>query len=197
MSVRAVRSLSLEVGAHNRIPLLVAVAAFLVAVGLLAYAVVAPSTTDSSARDTSFATKKVVNAKGGYRLAAPARWTAERAGKFTTLSSSSREVSVTVGPAPKGSLAAAGKQLFDGIAATYRRVSFSGATKQVVGGREAVVFSGRGTNEAGVRLRFVGVTFSDGGRNHSMTAFARKDSSPGRVLPRIERILNSFTIAKR
>ncbi|MGH2698160.1 MAG: hypothetical protein ACRDJL_03030, partial [Actinomycetota bacterium] len=107
--------------------------------------------------------------------------------------SSRGDILVTVGPAPRGNLADSANEIFDSIAKTYSKVAFTGATNQTVDEREAVVFGGKGTNERGVRLRFVGVTFDDGGRNHSMTAFVAENSDSGRVIPRIERILNTFT----
>jgi hypothetical protein len=108
------------------------------------------------------------------------------------MSSPRGDMVVTVGLAPRGDLADSANEIFDSVTKAYSKVAVLGATRQRVDGREAVVFSGQGTNERDTRLRFVGVTFNDGGRNHSMTAFVRNDSDAGRVLPRIENILNTF-----
>lgn len=193
MAAGALKRLNLEIGDHNRTPVIVAALSFVVAVVLLGVAIVGPGEIQSSAITGSFETKTITNAKGGYAFAAPASWAPRKQGRSTTLFSPDRDVVVAVGPAPRGNLASAGEEIFDSMTATYSKVRFLGATKQAVGTREAVVFSGLGTNAAKVRVRFVGVTFTDGGRNHSMTAFTREASDPERVLPRIETILDTFT----
>jgi hypothetical protein len=183
----------LEITERNRASVLVAVAAFLLAVGMLATAVLqSDEAGDGSGSGETWATRSVVSAKGSYELEAPSSWHGRKRGHATTMSSPGDDTFVTVGRAPNGNLAAAANKIFDSVADNYSKVSFGGATKQIVGGREAVVFSGKATNERDVRLRFVGVTFNDGGRNHSMTAFVRADADATRVLPRIERILNTF-----
>jgi hypothetical protein len=197
MAASALRRLNLEIGEHNRAPVMVATVSFVVAVVLLGVAVVGPEEIQSSTATGSFQTKTITNAKGGYAFTAPASWVTQKQGRSTTLFSADRDVVVAVGPAPKGDLAAAGEQVFGSMTETYSKVRFLGASRQTVGGREAVVFSGLGTNDDKVRLRFVGVTFIDGGRNHSMTAFTRMASDPERVLPRIETILDSFSPSTR
>jgi len=197
MAAAALRRLNLEVGEHNRTPVIVAAVSFVTAVVLLGVAVIGPGEMQSSTAAGSFETKTITNAKGGYVFTAPASWVTHKRGRSTTLFSADRDVVVAVGPAPKGDLAAAGEKIFDSMTATYSKVRFLGATKQSVGTREAVVFSGLGTNGDKVRLRFVGVTFTDGGRNYSMTAFTREASDPDQVLPRIETILDSFSPSTR
>lgn len=201
MAVEALQRLRLEVNERNRVLVLVAVVAFLLAVALLAHAVLQSDGTGVVARKSaqgneqvaeSFETRNVVNAKGGYKLKAPSAWQIAKQGPATTMSSRSGDMVVSVGPAPRGDLADSANEIFSSVTQTYSKVAFLGATRQKVDGREAVVFSGQATNKRDVRLRFVGVTFNDGGRNHSMTGFVRKDSEAGRTLPRIETILNTF-----
>lgn len=188
------RGLHLEIGEGNRLPVLVGVVAFFVAIGLLVFAVFRPE--DEGSREAqrtpaSFESRAVINGKGDYRLRAPVSWKADRRGIVTTLTSSKRDVVVTILPGARRNLADAAKVLFDSIAGAYSKVSFMGATEQLVGNRRAVVFSGKATNDAGVRLRFLGATFSEHGRRFATTVFTTERSSPKRVLPRIELIVNS------
>jgi hypothetical protein len=184
----------LEINERNRVPVVVAVVTFLFAVGLLAHAVLRSDGAGAGGQPTeSFKSRGVVSAKGGYELKMPSSWQVSKSGRATTMTSPRGDMVVTVGPAPRGGLAKAANEIFASVAKTYSKVAFLGAARQKVDGREAVVFSGQGTNERDIRLRFIGVTFNDGGHNHSMTAFVRKDSDAGRVLPRIEDILNTFT----
>jgi hypothetical protein len=195
IAASSLRRFRLEINERNRVHVMVAVVAFLFAVGLLAHAVLqdGEGAVLEGKRADSFKTRSVVSAKGGYELKAPSSWQVSKRGPATTMSSPRGDVVVTVGPAPRGDLADSANEIFATVARTYSKVAFLGATRQRVDGREAVVFSGQGTNERDIRLRFIGVTFNDGGHNHSMTAFVRKDSDAGRVLPRIEAILNTFT----
>ena len=197
----ALQRFRLEINERNRVQVLVAVVAFLLAVGFLAHAVLQSDDAGAEARGAaqgiqqhseSFETRNVVNAKGGYKLESPSSWQVAKRGPATTMSGPRGDMVVTVGPAPRGDLADSANEIFASVARSYSKVAFLGATRQKVDGREAVVFSGQGSNERDIRLRFVGVTFNDGGRNHSMTAFVRKDSEAGRALPRIETILNTF-----
>jgi len=189
----ALQRFRLEVNEHNRVHVLVAVVSFLLAVGLLGHAVLQSDGARTEAQPSeSFKTSGVVNAKGDYELVTPSSWQVSKRGPATTMSSPRGDMVVTVGPAPRGDLADSANEIFSSVAQTYSKVAFLGATRQRVDGREAVVFSGQGTNKRDIRLRFVGVTFNDGGRNHSMTAFVRRDSDAGRALPRIEAILNTF-----
>ncbi|CAN5722715.1 hypothetical protein BH20ACT23_BH20ACT23_22050 [soil metagenome] len=189
-----VQRFRLDINERNRFLVVVAFVAFLFAVGLLAHAVLQSDVTGAESQSAeSFKSRSVVSAKGGYELRAPSSWQVSKRGPATTMSSPGGDMVATVGPAPKGNLADSADEIFDSVAKTYSKVVFVGASKQKVDGREAVVFSGKGTNEQDTRLRFVGVTFNDGGRNYSMTAFVREDSDSGRALPRIESILNTFT----
>jgi hypothetical protein len=189
----ALQRFRLEVNERNRVHVIVAVVAFLLAVGLLAHAVLQSDSAGTEAQPgEAFKTSGVVNAKGDYELVTPSSWQVSKRGPATTMSSPRGDMVVTVGPAPRGDLAESANEIFASVAQTYSKVAFLGATRQRVDGREAVVFSGQGTNKRDIRLRFVGVAFNDGGRNHSMTAFVRKDSDAGRALPRIATILNTF-----
>jgi len=193
----AVQRFRLEINERNRVHVLVAVVAFLLAVGFLAHAVLQSDDAGAEAQGAAqgiepFETRGVVSAKGGYELKTPSSWQVSKRGPATTMSSPRGDMVVTVGPAPRGDLADSGNEIFASVAKTYSKIAFLGATRQRVDGREAVVFSGKGSNQKDVRLRFVGVTFNDGGRNHSMTAFVRKESAADRTLPRIEKILNTF-----
>lgn len=198
----SLRRFRLEINERNRVHAVVAVVAFLFAVGLLAHAVLQDDDgaglegkrAESLETASSFKTRSVVSAKGGYELRTPSSWQVSKRGPATTMSSPRGDMVVTVGPAPRGDLADSANEVFASVRETYSKVAFLGATRQNVDGREAVVFSGQGTNRRDIRLRFVGVTFNDGGRNQSMTAFVPKDSDAGRVLPRIERILNTFAM---
>lgn len=200
IAAHALQRFRLEINERNRVLVLVAVVAFLLAVALLAHAVLQSDGTGAELRAAqgieqgteAFDTRRVISAKGGYELETPSSWQVSKRGSATTMSSPRGDMVVTVGPAPRGDLADSANEIFSSVAKTYSKVGFLGATRQRVDGREAVVFSGQATNEQDVRLRFVGVTFNDGGRNHSMTAFVRKDSEAGRALPRIETILNTF-----
>jgi len=195
----ALERFRLEINERNRVHVLVAVVAFLLAVGFLAHGVLQSDGAGAEGaakrnqqRIQPFDTRRVVSAKGDYQLKAPSSWRVAKNGPATTMSSPRGDMVVTVGPAPRGDLADSANEIFSSVAQSYSKVAFFGASRQRLDGREAVVFSGQGANKKDVRLRFVGVTFNDGGRNHSMTAFVRKDSDAGRALPRIERILNTF-----
>ncbi|MGH2775067.1 MAG: hypothetical protein ACRDJT_06495 [Actinomycetota bacterium] len=193
MAAEAVQRFRLEINERNRVHVIVAVVAFVFAVGLLAHAVLQSDDAGAEAQArASFKTRVVVNAKGGYELETPLLWEVSKRGPATTMSSPRGDMVVTVGPAPRGDLADSANEIFASVAKSYSKVAFLGATRQRVDGREAVVFGGRGTNSRDIRLRFVGVTFNDGGRNHSMTAFVPKDSDAGRVLPRMEKVINTF-----
>jgi hypothetical protein len=190
---RSLPSFRLEITERNRAFVVVAVVSFLLAVGMLATAVLKDDQTEVvAASGDSFSTQRVISGKGGYELEAPSSWRVQKRGRATTMSSPADDIFVTVGRAPSGNLAASANKIYESVAANYSKVNFMGATEQRVEGRDAVVFSGKATNARDARLRFVGVAFSDEGRNFSMTAFTRADAEAGRVLPRIERILNTF-----
>ena len=130
---------------------------------------------------------------GGYRFSAPARWSAREAGSVSTVRSPGRDVVVSFGRAPDGSLAEASDALVDSIRDRYGIVRVVGIDRSSIGGLPGAVVAGSTRNRAGVAVRFAAVAVQGTEANFAIIVFTAEDAEPG--LRRItERILASFRV---
>lgn len=135
-----------------------------------------------------------VNRFGGYRFGYPEEWAIDDAGTTSKVTSPDRAIVITFGFGPDGSLRGAAERFADSVLDTYDESSLLKAERQRVGGRRAVLASGIGTNETGVRIRFLVVVVKGPDRNYGISVFTAASSDPAVVVPTANRILDSFRV---
>jgi hypothetical protein len=132
------------------------------------------------------------NEAGGYAFRYPKGWEVQADGTATTLTNPGGDVIVTFGLGPAGRLPVAAQRLADALSATYTDVENLGTQERTVGGHPALMVGGIGTNEAGVRVRFLAITVSTPEGNRSISVFTPEGSSPSEVLPPVQGVVASF-----
>lgn len=135
---------------------------------------------------------EVVNEAGGYRVVVPEEWEVQQNGRTTTLSSPDKEVLIRIGIGEQGPLPEAAALFFQKVGRNYRDVKLLGIQAEQVGPRLALAHAGTGTNTRGVRLRFLAITVQNQPRNFGITVFTPANSDPQAVLPRVNRVVETF-----
>ncbi len=135
---------------------------------------------------------EVVNEAGGYRVVVPEEWEVQQKGRATTLSSPDKQVVIAIGIGERGPLPEAGALFYQKVGRNYRDVQLLGVQAEQVGPRSALAYAGLGTNDRGVRLRFLAITVQNQPRNFGITVFTPANSDPQAVLPRVNRVVETF-----
>jgi hypothetical protein len=132
------------------------------------------------------------NEAGGYSFGYPKGWEVRADGTATTLTNPDGDVIVTFGLGPAGRLPVAAQRLADALSAAYTDIEDLGTQEQTVAGQPALMVGGVGTNEHGVRVRFLAITVATPEGNRSISVFTPEGSSPSEVLPPVQRVVASF-----
>ena len=135
---------------------------------------------------------EVVNEAGGYSVVVPEDWAVQQKDRTTTLSSPDKEVVIRFGLGEQGPLPEAAALFFQRVGRNYRDVHLLGVQAEQVGPRLALAHAGLGTNDRGVRLRFLAITVQNQPRNFGITVFTPANSDPLAVLPRVNRVVETF-----
>lgn len=136
----------------------------------------------------------LVNRKGGYEFSYPSGWQVDRAGTKTTLTSPDGVVAVGFGADPRTTPDNGVRRFVASIRGIYSKVVRTGTSRQEVAGRPAVIAAGKATNEAGRRLRWLGISLAGPERSYLITIFTVHDSDPLQVLPPVQDVVDSFEI---
>jgi hypothetical protein len=180
----------------NGRPILVAGIAVLVAVAIgLAVALAGGDDPEAAPASTGAPVRLAnhyENEAGGYAFRYPKGWEVRADGTATTLTNPAGDVIVTFGLGPAGRLPVAAQRLADSLSAAYTDIENLGTQEQTVGGHPALMVGGIGTNEHGVRVRFLAITVSTPEGNRSISVFTPEGSSPSEVLPPVQGVVDSF-----
>lgn len=136
-----------------------------------------------------------VNEVGGYSFRPPEGWTVRDRGSVSELSSPDGVIVVSFGSGRPGSLWGAAEALLDSIRHGYREVRVGALEPTHVDRRPAVVGTGDLQNDAGVRVRFLGLAIRVAGENRVIAVFVSQPADPAKVLPEVERVIESFEAA--
>ena len=137
-------------------------------------------------------TRPFVHPTGGFRIQVPAGLSAARDGHSARFTSRGKNLVISVGPTPSGSLSSASEQLLARIMANYQQVRVTDRHQQTINGRAAIMTAGLATNSSDVELRFLTVLLAADGRNLGMSVFTARDSDPAMVLPRVNALVNTL-----
>ena len=141
-------------------------------------------------------TTRLVSGKGGFVIGVPEGVTATKIGKTVKLSTPDQTLVVTAGPVEGGSLSTSSEAFVRSLKETYTKVRVLGTQKQEVDGRDALATFGQALNSRMVRVRFVNVVIAAKPQNYAINSFAGFDADPQTVLPKVNAIVNSFTVLK-
>lgn len=153
-----------------------------------------PAATVASTQPAEPALAPFTSKKGGFELGVPAGMKAARKGKTVTVTSADRSLVVTASPGERGSLSAGGRDFVSSLKAGYTKVKVAGTEKQQVDGRSALATFGQAKNRDGVPIRFVHLVVAAKPRNYVITSYAGRDTDPAVVLPKVNAVVNSFTL---
>lgn len=148
----------------------------------------------ASLETTRVDTDRVVSMRGGFAVEAPTDMVTRKKGGTVRLTARDHSLVVTVGKGARGPLSEANSRFLADLAKEYDRFKLVASEPLTVDGRLALSTSGRATNTAGVKIRFVVVTVRAKPRNYSIVAFAARDSDPAEVLPRVNAVANGFEV---
>lgn len=155
---------------------------------------VSPQEPTSKPTPPKVASKPFTYRKGGYRLDAPTNLVAKSKGTTTRFTSKDKSLVITVGQSGPGRLAPAQKRFLATLSKSYKKVTVLRTEDQKVDGRPARATYGSATNSKGVNIRFVTFMVRNKPRNFALTAYTASGSDPATVLPRVNRVVNSFEV---
>jgi hypothetical protein len=159
-----------------------------------AVAVVSTRGTGDGADEDRLPTEAHANDRAGYSFRYPPDWRLRETGSLVRVTSPREDASVAFGLGGRGDLKAAAMRFVSEVQETYRKVSLTGFQLTLMAGEPAVSFTGSGTSKAGVPIRFQAISVAGPRRNYSLVVFVAADADPGRVLPPVEAILDSFRL---
>lgn len=137
---------------------------------------------------------RVVSERGGFAIILPPGISADKKGNTATLSTADNALVVTAGPVAGGSLDSSADVFLRSVKRSYTEVRVLGTERQDVDGRRAVATFGQAVNDNKVRISFVNIVVKARPRNFVINSFARYDTSPATVRPKVDAILDGFTV---
>jgi hypothetical protein len=143
-------------------------------------------------RGDRLATEDHADNRAGYGFRYPPTWRLREQGSVVRVTSPRKDASVSFGLGGRGDLRAASLRFVTELQETYRRLSLTGFQLTLMDGEPAVSFTGSGRSDAGVPLRFQAISVAGPRRNYTVVVFVADDADPGRVVPPVEAILDSF-----
>ncbi|MBI4259579.1 MAG: hypothetical protein HY658_03340 [Actinobacteria bacterium] len=135
---------------------------------------------------------RFTNEAAGYSFAHPEGWTATSEGTASKLTSPGRDLIVSFGLAPAGTLEQVSRKAVAQLSRNYRDAQFFGSEREEIAGRPAFLVAGRGENAAGVPIRFMAIALGGPGGRHVIYVFSAEGADPAEVLPTVEGIVGSF-----
>jgi hypothetical protein len=142
------------------------------------------------------ATKSHANARAGYSFGYPPGWKLRERGSVSRVIGPAREASISIGLGGKGDLQDVAVRFVGELEEAYRRVDLIGFQLTLLDGEPAVSFNGSAVSDRGVALRFQAISVAGPERNYSVAVFVAADADPGKVLPPIQEIVNSFRLIR-
>jgi hypothetical protein len=143
-------------------------------------------------RPLTLGTRLYVNAEASYEFRYPAAWNLREQGTTSRLTSPDGETVLSFGQGAEGSLDEASDRFLESFQESYEDVDLGAGQRQAIGGNPSIVVSGTGTNNAGVRIRFLAITVRGREQNYAIAVFTAATSDPDQVLPPVQRIVDSF-----
>lgn len=168
------------------IPTLIAVVALLLAAvsGMAALLLKDPVTTTSA--------NEVTNTAGGYRIDVPDGWSSTQDGRTTKVKSPEGDTLITFGLGRTGPLPVAATLFFQQVGSGYENVQIFPPEGKKIHGQQALVYGGIGTNNKKAKVRFLTITVENAPTNYGITVFTAAGSDPKKVLPDVNRVVDSF-----
>jgi hypothetical protein len=133
-----------------------------------------------------------VNSQAGYSFRYPPPWSLSERATVSEVVSPSGDIVVSFGLGAEGALRDASDRLVASLLETYEQSELIGRETREVGGHSAMLVSGVGTNDSGIRVRFLAITVAADRVNYAIAVFTAADADPNVVLPIVERVVNSF-----
>lgn len=141
---------------------------------------------------TPTSTNEVVNTAGGYEIDVPDGWTSTQDGRTTKVKSPDGETLITFGLGRTGPLPVAATLFFQQVGGGYENVQIFPPEGKKIHGKQALVYGGIGTNNKKLKVRFLTITVENAPTNYGITVFTAAGSDPQKVLPEVNRVVESF-----
>jgi hypothetical protein len=169
------------------VPSLIAVVALVLAVtfGVLALLLSGSTSANSSPNE-------VKNTAGGYSIQLPDGWSSKQEGRTTTVTSADGKTLVTFGLGRTGPLPVAGTLFFQQVGSKYHNVQVFPPEAKRIGGQPALAYGGAGINDKNTGIRFLAISVQNSPTNYGIAVFTAGDSDPGKVLPQVNNLVESF-----
>lgn len=166
---------------------LIATVSLLLAVG---FGVTAWALRDYKTIDTT----RLANTQGGYSVEVPDGWTSAQKGRTTTLTSPDKATLVTFGLGRTGPMPVAGTLFFQEVGSKYKNVQVIPPEYRKIGPLSSLVYGGVGTNDRNAKIRFLTITVENKPTNFGIGVFTQANSDPKKVLPPVDKIVDSFRV---
>jgi hypothetical protein len=139
------------------------------------------------------------NLLGGYTFAYPRTWTVEEEGAKTELASPDGETVVSFGSGETlqvgdGGGEHPGDQILLRSLGSIIEPSVLGTAWEQVAGQRSILVSGTADDPVGRSIRFLVIAIPGDQPTHTISITVPANSTPSRMLPRLERIVASFDI---
>lgn len=138
--------------------------------------------------------RSVVNSAGGYGFVVPGSWDVQVAGAQTRVESPDGRLALTFEPGRSGDIESASTRLLASVSEAHAKHELIGRSWEQIGGARALLVSGVAANPKRGSVRFLAITVRARPRNLAIMISVPVGSDPVRVLPRLERIVTSFSI---
>lgn len=137
---------------------------------------------------------EVVNTAGGYAIEVPDGWSSSQEDRTTKVTSPDGSTVITFGLGRTGPLPVAATMFFQQVGRNYENVQVFPPDAKKIGGLDALVYGGAGTNAKGTQIRFLAITVqnTDSPTNYGITVFTEANTDPAAVLPDANKIVDSF-----
>lgn len=142
-------------------------------------------------------TEALVDKAGGFQIRVPQGLHGRLDGQSALVASKDRSLLMVVAPSGNGPVRAANQAVVASMRASYDRLKVLGHRPERVHGRRGLSSFGTATNHAGVRVRWVQLTVHAKPRTFTIATYARHDTDPRWVLPRVNAVVNSFRVLDR
>lgn len=141
-----------------------------------------------------FATERHINELGGYAFAYPPKWQLTEDGAVSKITTANRDVLVSFGLGPAGSLASASERFMTILERSYDDFELVETRSKTFGANPGFQYKGTAVNQSGLPIRFLTVVMQGRFGNYAIASFTASDAG-GKYTADIREVLRSFRTA--
>jgi hypothetical protein len=143
-----------------------------------------------------FATKRHINELGGYAFAYPPEWHLTEEGAVSKITSANRDVLVSFGLGPAGSLSSASERFLAILERSYEGFELDSTRSKTYGVNPGFQYKGTAVNQSGLPIRFLAVVMQGRFGNYAIASFTAGDVGTHKYIPVLQEVLRSFRTAE-